>query len=224
MLLWRPWRLATGVFWGLAIGTKWSALFPLAAFGILMWLWDAGARRSFGVRRAVLKSAVIDALPAIGYVVVLPLLIYLVSWTGWLLHAGAYEQHLSNTQYGPYWGNYLRHDAHGFFPELWQSLRSLWHYHHDVYVVPHRSSSQNSTHVYQSDPWGWLVLNRPVGVDSPARHPAGPAGLRRGGRLDLPAPGAAARQPDGVVVRRGGRDLVGARLGRAAATGATGSS
>ena len=63
----------------------------------------------------------------------LPLLIYLVSWTGWLLHAGAYEQHLSNTQYGPYWGNYLRHDAHGFFPELWQSLRSLWHYHHDVY-------------------------------------------------------------------------------------------
>ena len=98
-----------------------------------MWVWDAGARRSFGVRRAVLKSAVIDALPAVGYVVVLPLLIYLVSWTGWLLHAGTYEQHLSNTQYGPYWGNYLRHDAHGFFPELWQSLRSLWHYHHDVY-------------------------------------------------------------------------------------------
>src|SRR6188472_4164392 len=69
LLLWRPWRLATGVFWGLALGTKWSALFPLASFGILMWLWDAGARRSFGVRRAVLKSAVIDALPALGYVV-----------------------------------------------------------------------------------------------------------------------------------------------------------
>jgi dolichyl-phosphate-mannose-protein mannosyltransferase len=163
LLLWRPWRLATGVFWGLAIGTKWSALFPLAAFGILMWLWDAGARRSFGVRRAVLKSAVIDALPALGYVVLLPLLIYVVSWTGWLMHAGTYEKYLSHTQYGPYWGNYLRHDAHGFFPELWQSLRSLWHYHHDVYSF-HTKGLDNSTHVYQSDPWGWLVLNRPVGV------------------------------------------------------------
>jgi dolichyl-phosphate-mannose-protein mannosyltransferase len=165
LLLWRPWRLATGVFWGLALGTKWSALFPLAAFGILMWLWDAGARRSFGVRRAVLKSAVIDALPALGYVVLVPLVIYLVSWTGWLLHAGTYEQHLSNTQYGPYWGSYVRHDAHGFFPEMWQSLRSLWHYHHDVYAF-HTKFLDDSTHIYQSDPWGWLVLNRPVGVDS----------------------------------------------------------
>ena len=95
----------------------------------------------------------------------LPLLIYVASWTGWLLHADVYEQHLSNTQYGPYWGSYLRHDAHGFFPELWQSLRSLWHYHHDVYAF-HTGFLNDSTHVYQSDPWGWLVLNRPVGVDT----------------------------------------------------------
>jgi dolichyl-phosphate-mannose--protein O-mannosyl transferase len=164
-LLWRPWRLATGVFWGLAISTKWSALFPLAVFGLLMWVWDAGARRSFGVRRALLKSAVIDALPAVGYVVLLPLLIYVVSWTGWLLHAHTYEQALSNTQYGPYWGNYIRTDAHGFFPELWQSLRSLWHYHRDVYGF-HTGFLNDSTHPYQSDPWGWMLLNRPVGVDS----------------------------------------------------------
>jgi dolichyl-phosphate-mannose--protein O-mannosyl transferase len=165
LLLWRPWRLASGVFWGLGLGTKWSALFPLAAFGLLMWFWDAGARRSFGVRRALVKSAVIDALPALAYVVLLPLLIYLASWTGWLLHAGTYEQHLSDTQYGPYWGSYLRHDAHGFFPELWQSLRSLWHYHHDVYAF-HTTFLNDSTHAYQSSPWGWLVLNRPVGVDT----------------------------------------------------------
>ena len=165
LLLWRPWRLATGVFWGLAIGTKWSALFPLAVFGLLMWAWDAGARRSFGVRRAVLKSAVIDALPAVGYVVLLPFLIYLVSWTGWLLHAHTYEQTLSHTQYGPYWGNYIRTDAHGFFPELWQSLRSLWHYHRDVYGF-HTGFLTNSTHPYQSEPWGWMLLNRPVGVDA----------------------------------------------------------
>ena len=153
------------MFWGLAIATKWSAIFPLAAFGLLMWFWDAGARRSFGVRRALLKSAVVDALPALGYVVLLPLLIYVASWTGWLLHADVYERHLSDTQYGPYWGSYLRHDAHGFFPELWQSLRSLWHYHHDVYAF-HTGFLNDSKHAYQSDPWGWLLLNRPVGVDT----------------------------------------------------------
>jgi len=165
LLLWRPWRLATGICWGLAVGTKWSALFPLAAFGLLMWFWDSGARRSFGVRHALWKSAVIDALPALSYVVLVPLLVYVASWTGWLLHADVYERALSDTQYGPYWGSYLEKDARGFFSELWQSLRSLWHYHHDVYVF-HTGFLNDSTHVYQSKPWGWLLLNRPVGVDA----------------------------------------------------------
>jgi dolichyl-phosphate-mannose--protein O-mannosyl transferase len=164
-VLWRPWLLLTGLWWGLAVGTKWSAIFPLAAFGLLFWAWSAGARRSFGVRRAWLKSAFVDAAPGLAYLVLLPFVVYLLSWTGWLMHAGTYEQHLSHTQYGPYWGSYLEHDAHGFFPELWQSLRSLWHYHHDVYAF-HTKFLNDSTHVYQSNPLGWLVLNRPVGVDA----------------------------------------------------------
>lgn len=164
-MLFRPWRLAAGVCWGLALGTKWSSIFPLAAFGLLVWAWDAGARRSFGVRRPVWRAALIDALPAFGYLVLLPALIYVATWTGWLLHAGAYEAHLSDTQYGPPWGSYFRQDAHGFFPELWQSLRSLWNYHLDVYNF-HTKFLNDSTHIYQSNPMGWLILNRPVGVDA----------------------------------------------------------
>jgi dolichyl-phosphate-mannose-protein mannosyltransferase len=164
-VLWRPWLLATGIWWGLAVGTKWSSIFPLAAFGILFWLWSAGGRRSFGIRWAWVKSALIDAAPGLLYLVALPLIVYIATWTGWLMHAGVYEQHLSNTQYGPYWGSYIEHDAHGFFPELWQSLRSLWHYHHDVLYF-HTHSLNDSHHVYQSNPLGWLILNRPVGVDA----------------------------------------------------------
>ena len=177
MLWWRPWRLATGVFWGLAIGTKWSAVFPLAAFGLLLWLWDAGARRSFGVRGALWKSALVDAVPAVGYVVVVPLLVYVASWTGWLLHADVYEQALSDTQYGPYWGSYLEQDARGFFPELWQSLQSLWHYHRDVHAF-HTGFLNTSTHFYESNPWGWLVLNRPVGVDAQLKIQPGDQGCQ----------------------------------------------
>ena len=164
-MLWRPWRLATGLFWGLAMGTKWSGLFTIAACGLLIWFWDAGARRSFGVRRAVWKSAIIDAAPAVVYVVLFPALVYVASWTGWLLHASEYEATLSNTQYAPYWGDYIKRPAHGFFPELGKALRSLWHYHQAVYNF-HTNFLNDSTHVYQSRPWGWLVLNRPVGADA----------------------------------------------------------
>ena len=48
-LLFRPWLLVSGICWGLACGSKWEAIYPLAAFGVLVVAWCAGARRSFGV-------------------------------------------------------------------------------------------------------------------------------------------------------------------------------
>ncbi len=164
-LWWRPWRLAAGVCWGLALGSKWDAIFPLAALCLLMWFWDAGARRRTGVRWSLPKSAIIDELPALGYLIVVPLLVYVASWTGWLIHHRAYEVSLSNTQYGPYWGNYLHQRTHGFVAETIRALRDLLHYHQDVYNF-HTKFLNNAHHVYQSDPQGWLILNRPVGVDA----------------------------------------------------------
>ncbi len=164
-LLWRPWLLAAGVFLGLACGTKWNAVFPMAAFGVLVWLWGAGARRSLGVRWPRLKAAVADGLPAFGYLVVVALVVYVASWTGWLLHAEVYEKALSDTQYGASWGSYLDVDARGFVPELMESLRSLWNYHQDVYTF-HTRFLNDATHSYQSTPQGWLLLNRPVGVQA----------------------------------------------------------
>ncbi len=162
-LRWRPWRLAAGVFFGLAVATKWNAIFPLAAFGLLVWMWDSGARRSLGVRNARMRSAVVDALPAFFYLVVVALLVYVASWAGWLLNAERYEQALSDTQYGPYWGSYLETDANGFLPELFQSLRSLWNYHQDVFTF-HTRFLNDAEHVYQSKPHWWPILNRPVGM------------------------------------------------------------
>jgi len=164
-LRWRPWRLAAGVFFGLAIGSKWDPVFVLAAFGVLVWAWDAGARRSLGVRHAWLRSAVVDALPAFCYLVGVAVVVYVASWTGFLIHAHAFETTLSNTQYGPYWGDYVKHEPSGFFPRAVQALRSLWHYHQEVFVF-HTQGLDSATHVYQSSPQGWLILNRPVGVDA----------------------------------------------------------
>ena len=184
-LLFRPWMVVAGVCFGLAVGTKWTALFPMAAFGLLAWAWSWGARRSFGVRWPVLKSVLTDALPAFVQIVGVAFVVYLVTWTGWLVHAPDYERDLSSTQYTQFtgsghcddetfvsdnpdqdarWATATEPDASGP-AELWQSLRSLWSYHQDLYVF-HADFLSCSQHTYQSQPAGWLLQNRPVGVDA----------------------------------------------------------
>ena len=185
-LVWRPWLLLGGVMFGLAIGTKWTAAYPLAAFGVLVWLWSSGARRSYGVRWAWLKGALADGLPAFGQLVLVALVVYVASWGGWLAHADEYEDALSSTQYTRFvaedgctgtgddrttnneiadtgqWPTATEKDATGP-AEVVQSLRSLWYYHQDVYTF-HTHFLNCSSHPYQSQPSGWLLLNRGVGV------------------------------------------------------------
>ncbi len=190
-LLWRPWLFAGGVSFGLAVGTKWSALYVLAAFGILCWLWSAGARRSFGVRGAVLRSALVDGVPAFVHLVLVGFVVYTATWTGWLVHAGEYEEHLSDTQYTRYdggepWPTASEPDASGL-GEVTQSLRSLAHYHRDVYVF-HTHFLDDSDHTYESAPSGWLLLNRPVGVSADTDIPPGSQGC------DAPADSDCLRQ------------------------------
>lgn len=184
-ILFRPWLLVGGACFGLAIGTKWTALYPLAAFGVLCWIWSAGARRMLGIRWAVAKGALADGVPAFVHLVVVAAMVYIATWGGWLANAHEYEEHLSSTQYRQYtgeghcsedddsyeatdldasrkWPTATEKDAHGI-GEAWQSLRSLWYYHQDVYTF-HTHFLNCSEHFYASKPSSWLLINRPVGV------------------------------------------------------------
>ena len=58
----------------------------------------------FGVRRPVLRSALADGVPAFVHLVVVAGIVYIATWTGWLVHADDYEQALSETQYTRYEG------------------------------------------------------------------------------------------------------------------------
>ncbi|MEU4084729.1 dolichyl-phosphate-mannose--protein mannosyltransferase [Streptomyces aureus] len=150
---WRPWRWGAGLMLGLAIGTKWNGLYVLAAFCVMAVLWDGASRRVAGARQPYLSWALWrDAVITFVATVPVALSVYLVSWTGWILSP--------DNGKGGYFRNWAVTDGKGgnwtFLPD-W--LRSLWHYEHEVYKF---HVGLTSPHTYQSNPWSWLVLGRPV--------------------------------------------------------------
>jgi dolichyl-phosphate-mannose--protein O-mannosyl transferase len=142
----RPWRLAAGLCLGLAVGTKWSAVPFMAAFGVMTVLWDAGARRAIGERRPLLTTLRRDAAPAFASLVILPIGVYLVSWSGWLATGGGWSRKWAQG----------RDSSFAWVPD---PLRSLWHYHAEIL---HFHTHLTQKHPYQSSPWGWSILARPV--------------------------------------------------------------
>lgn len=142
----RPWRAAAGLCLGLAASTKWNGLYFLVFFVILTLLWDVGARRVAGARhpyRAVLRR---DLGRSVLTVVPVAVVTYLVTWTGWFL---------SDDGYGRHWAD----GRGGVWSWIPAPLRSLWHYESGVYRF---NIGLHIPHKYESNPWSWPVMGRPV--------------------------------------------------------------
>ena len=170
------------------IGTKWTAAYPLAAFGILVWVWSAGARRSFGVRwLAAARRAVVDGLPGVraagaGRVLRLRRVLDRLAGPRRRVRAAPVEHAVHRVRRGATLRRHRRRPEHRqplrrrrhladrdragrVGPRRGRSSRcaALWHYHHDVYIF-HTHYLNCSNHPYQSAPSGWPLLNRGVGV------------------------------------------------------------
>lgn len=151
----RPWRLAAGVFLGLAASSKWNGLYVLVFFVLLTVLWDVGSRRVAGAGdpyRAVLRK---DLGPSVLSLVPVALTTYLATWTGWFL---------SDDGYGRHWAD----GRGGTWSWIPAPLRSLWHYEYLVYDF---NVGLHTPHKYQSSPWSWLVQGRPVLFDYQSPKP-----------------------------------------------------
>ena len=120
-LILRPWRIAAGISFGLALGTKWNALFPLAAFALLSLAWDIGARRLAGARSRAKLAILRDGIPAFFSVVVLSLVVYAGTWASWLATSGGYDRQ---------WG--AQHPESVTVKLLGKPLASLLHYQYDI--------------------------------------------------------------------------------------------
>jgi len=143
---WRPWRIAAAVMLGLAASSKWNGLYFLAFFTLLTVVWDIASRRVAGARRprlAVLRKdlgwSLLTMIPG-------ALATYLLTWTGWFMSSNGYGRHWADGRGGTW----------AWIPA---PLRSLWHYEYQVYQF---NVNLHASHPYQSNPWSWLVLGRPV--------------------------------------------------------------
>ncbi|MFF9687345.1 dolichyl-phosphate-mannose--protein mannosyltransferase [Streptomyces sp. NPDC014623] len=144
----RPWRITAGLMLGLAFATKWNGLYILAAFGVMAVLWDVGARRTAGAVQPYRAVVLRDLLPAFVSTVPVAIGTYVVSWTGWIVTDKGYYRDWAATE-----------GKGGSWTWLPDWLRSLWHYEYQVYEF---HVGLTSGHTYESNPWSWIVLGRPV--------------------------------------------------------------
>jgi len=149
----RPWLIAAGVMFGLGCGTKWDTVYPLAVFGIVAVVWSVSARRLAGARGSAWWGLLKDGVPAFISMVVLAAAVYLASWIPWLLTA---------PKHNAAWGAanpdswVTRHFGH--------ALGTLWAWHVATYDFHTGIGMQEATHTYASNPWGWPVLARTIGI------------------------------------------------------------
>ncbi|WP_250289964.1 phospholipid carrier-dependent glycosyltransferase [Frankia sp. CiP1_Cm_nod1] len=136
----RPWRLACGLCLGASLGVKWSAVYTLVGFAALAIAWDAGARRTAGVRRPLLAAVRRDGPQWSTSFVPLPAIVFLATWTGWFVTGGGYNRHR-------------------FGDGMWGTLHSWWDYQQQIFRF---HEHLDASHPYASKPLSWLVLARPV--------------------------------------------------------------
>ncbi|WP_189244228.1 dolichyl-phosphate-mannose--protein mannosyltransferase, partial [Planobispora rosea] len=143
----RPWRIAAGACLGAACAVKWSGIFFLVAFAVMSLVWDAGARRAIGLRRPYTGALNRDAPTALLGMALIPALTYIASWAGWFASPLG-------------WGrNWAQATSQGPFYFVFDSARSWLAYHFQVLGF---HNGLSTPHPYQSEPWQWPLLLRPV--------------------------------------------------------------
>jgi dolichyl-phosphate-mannose-protein mannosyltransferase len=141
----RWWRVGAGVCLGLACASKWNGIWFVPAFAAMSLVWDVGARRAAGFQAGPDAALARDLGGLAGSFAVLPLLTYLATWGGWFATSSGYDRH---------WA--AQH--HVTIPVV-SNLVSLYQYH---LAMLHFNTTLTTSHPYESKPWTWLVMSRPV--------------------------------------------------------------
>lgn len=151
LVLWRPYLLLAGIALGMACGVKWSGLWFLAAFGLMVVSWDIGARKAAGVRQWFTGGAAKDAPVAFLYLVPVAFAVYVASWAGWFV---------SDLGYNRFWAQDNPDSVLSrLFPGPLAPVASLAHWHQTMYEF---HANLRAEHIYAANAWSWPVQARPT--------------------------------------------------------------
>lgn len=139
----RPWRLAAGIAAGAGIATKWSGGFFLIAVILLTVAWETAGRRSdepnrrFGSRTRAFSGTIREeGLSVTLWLVLVPALLYALTYVG----------RIEGSLLAAPWAE------------------TSWF---RQFVIEQKDAASThlglpSNHPYESPPWSWLLLKRPV--------------------------------------------------------------
>ncbi len=136
----RPWRLAAGLALGSAVAVKWSGGYVAIGLVVLLVAWEVSSVAAGGdadARRGALCRAVRrEVLPSLVLLGIVPVVVYLASYVGRVdgdLLALPWRE-------GSVWRGILEHQL------------AMLRFH----------TGLAGDHPYESAPWSWLFLKRPV--------------------------------------------------------------
>jgi dolichyl-phosphate-mannose--protein O-mannosyl transferase len=139
LTLGRPWRLAAGALLGAATATKWNGAYvALAVLGLTV-AWEIGYRlevRGLGGRRALLRSIAEEGPRTLVLLGVVPAVVYVAAYTG----------RMPGDLIGLPWREGT------FWRGVWDHQLAMLQFH----------TTLSGNHPYESPPWSWLLLKRPV--------------------------------------------------------------
>jgi dolichyl-phosphate-mannose--protein O-mannosyl transferase len=148
----RPWRLAAGLALGSAVAVKWSGGYVAIGVVALLVAWEVAARRegtqAGGWRTALGAAFRREALPSLVLLGLVPAVVYVASYVGRVdgeLLALPWRE-------GSVWRGILDHQL------------AMLRFHLGL----------EGDHPYESAPWSWLLLKRPVAYS----FASGPGGYR----------------------------------------------
>ena len=140
LTLGRPWRLLAGVCLGAATATKWSGAYVAPAIIGLVIAWEIAEQRALtphvGWWRTFTAAFRREALPTIALLGIVPLLVYLASYTG----------RMPGLVLAPPW------EPGSVWRGIWDHQQAMLDFH----------TTLGGDHPYQSPPWSWPLLRRPV--------------------------------------------------------------
>ncbi|GDX23599.1 putative dolichyl-phosphate-mannose--protein mannosyltransferase [Actinomycetes bacterium] len=132
---------AAGFLLGLALATKWSAIYYIVFFGIYYLARDFYKIRKSGDFKIqnYFRAATIRTVQ----LAILPIFTYVATWLGWF-----------NSTLG--WSRNWGVENPGLLPN---ALRSFWHYQSEILYF-HTHLTEN--HSYEAKAWSWLLMYRPT--------------------------------------------------------------